>query len=155
MERGYMETMAGATYCVMPSLYEPFGGATEPYLKGTPVIVRATGGLVEQVVDLRSDRTHATGLLYREQPLAGEAHEIGPLWRDLQTCGDPLARCENALYEALVASLAAALEQAVAIYQHDPAGYALMLSNLYTQSLRFSWTRAAAEYGVLYDLATA
>ena len=29
LEHGYPETMAGATYAIMPSFYEPFGGATE------------------------------------------------------------------------------------------------------------------------------
>ena len=30
VKQGYMEAMRGATYAIMPSIYEPFGGATEP-----------------------------------------------------------------------------------------------------------------------------
>lgn len=153
MERGYLETMGGATYCVMPSMYEPFGGATEPYLKGTPVVARATGGLVHQVVDIQRDRRRATGVLYREEPPEATEEELGLLWRELLHCGEPLARCENPLYIALVEALTQALRQAIQIYQQDPDGYAGMLANLHAQALQFSWSKAAAEYGVLYDLA--
>jgi glycogen synthase len=154
MERGYLETMAGATYCVLPSLYEPFGGATEPYLKGTPVVARATGGLVQQVVDLRQDRSGATGLLYREHFVGDSDRATGLLWRELLECGDPRERCRNRLYAALVENLARALVRAIEVYQRDPDGYAIMLSNLHRQALRFSWEQAADEYGMVYDLAT-
>ncbi len=154
MERGYLETMAGATYCVMPSMYEPFGGATEPYLQGTPVVARATGGLVQQVVDIQQDRSHATGVLYREEhPIATE-EELGLLWRELLQCGEPIARGENPLYIALVEALTQALLRAIQVYQQDPEGYAGMLANLHAQALQFSWSKAAEEYGVLYDLAS-
>ncbi len=54
MTRGYLDTMAGATYCVMPSIYEPFGAATEPMVQGTPVVGNPTGGLLQQINDFQS-----------------------------------------------------------------------------------------------------
>ena len=61
MERGYMELQKGASFLVMCSLYEPFGGATEGYVVGTPVVARATGGLVQQVCPYPSNMFHGRG----------------------------------------------------------------------------------------------
>jgi glycogen synthase len=108
MERGYRETMAGATFAVMPSMYEPFGAATEPYLAGTPVVARATGGLVQQVRDAGQDPANATGILYREKVGAAD-RTLGQQWRSIQYAGSPSARESVPLYEALVASLTMAL----------------------------------------------
>jgi glycogen synthase len=82
-EEGYMATLRGASFGLMPSLYEPFGMANEFYLNGTLGIARATGGIIQQIVPLRgvSCFSHAaevrtarwhgssanpTGLLFRE-----------------------------------------------------------------------------------------
>ena len=45
----YKILLRGASFLVMPSLYEPFGAATEGFAAGTPVVARATGGLWIQV----------------------------------------------------------------------------------------------------------
>jgi glycogen synthase len=155
MERLYLETMAGSSFCVMPSMYEPFGGATEPYLQGTPVVARATGGLVQQVVDLDQDPAHATGLLYRESYREPTEQELGLRWRELLDCTDPQARQENPLYGALIESLREALRRARHVYRREPHRYAQLLAGLYDQAMRFSWTKAAEEYTLLYDLASA
>ena len=58
--KGYFELQSGSTFGVMPSIYEPFGSAIEFLTRGTPVVARKTGGLVNQV-------TNGTNkLMYRE-----------------------------------------------------------------------------------------
>jgi glycosyltransferase involved in cell wall biosynthesis len=83
-EEGFAATLRGASFGLMPSLYEPFGMANEFYLSGTVGIGRATGGIVQQIVplqgaacfshaaQLRAARWHSsssnpTGLLFRER----------------------------------------------------------------------------------------
>ena len=82
-QEGFFATLRGASFGLMPSLYEPFGMANEFYLNGTPGIGRATGGIIQQIVpfraascfshaaEIRALRWHAssanpTGLLFRE-----------------------------------------------------------------------------------------
>ncbi len=152
MEAGYFETMAGATFCVMPSLYEPFGAATEPYLQGTPVVAHATGGLVQQVLDVREHPSEGTGILFRPQAVDTD-EQAGRQWRAILQGPGPEHRMQYPLYVALVHELAGALAAARAVYQQDQPAYARMLSRLYPQSLEFAWDRAAAEYLALYEAA--
>lgn len=152
MEQGYRESMAGATFCVMPSLHEPFGAATEPYLEGTPVVAHATGGLIQQVVDVRENPAQGTGILYRAQDV-GTLEQQGRQWRAILESADPDHRGHYPLYVSLVQELAAALHAAGEIYQHDRQAYGRMLLRLYPQALQFDWGRAAAEYGAIYDAA--
>ena len=49
---GFIATLRGASFGLMPSLYEPFGMANEFYLNGTLGIGRATGGIIQQIVPL-------------------------------------------------------------------------------------------------------
>ena len=82
-QEGFFAALRGASFGLMPSLYEPFGMANEFYLNGTPGIGRATGGIIQQIVpfraascfshaaEIRALRWHAssanpTGLLFRE-----------------------------------------------------------------------------------------
>jgi starch synthase len=147
MEHGYREAMAGASYAVMPSLYEPFGGATEPYLAGTPVVARATGGLVQQVADIDADPGSGTGVLYRE-------HGDPSGWRAVQAAAAPAQRMTVPIYGAMVASLAAALTRAADIYRAEPVLYGRMLAAGYPMAEQFSWQRTAAEYQRVYEMAT-
>jgi glycogen synthase len=153
MTAGYLETMAGVSYCVMPSLYEPFGAATEPYLKGTPGIAHATGGLVQQVRDVRSDPDGGTGLLYRPTCPAHVADQLGAYWDHLLDCATPEARGENPLYHALAEALAETVREAIRISVEDTECYGRMLANLYDQALQFSWEAAARQYTAWYDAA--
>ena len=146
---GYLKTIAGATYVVMPSLYEPFGAATESYLQGTPVVARATGGLVQQVEHFDSERP--TGFLYRED--SPYSFDLGSEWRAIQE-SEPSARTSIPLYGTLVGSLRAALERAAEVYRGDQDGYARMLASLASKALTFSWDRAALSYTALYNLAS-
>ncbi len=152
MEAGYQELMAGATYVVMPSLYEPFGASTEPYLAGTPVVARATGGLTGQVTDIAANPDRATGFLYREQVPA--SLDVAENWQRIQGLREPHARMSVPLYGAMVSSLAAAIVQACDVFRYQPARYARLLSNCHDMALSFSWERAANEYNAWYELAT-
>jgi glycogen synthase len=160
MQQGYIESMAGASYCVMPSLHEPFGAATEPYLQGTPVVAHATGGLIQQVVDWHACPQRATGFLFRAQAeLQAEQTEQGRLaagvqWHDIQRAETPAARMTCPLYVSLVNALTYALEDAIRLYQADVVGYGRVLANLHEQAVQFTWEQAAAEYNALYDLAS-
>jgi glycosyltransferase involved in cell wall biosynthesis len=148
MMSGYMETMAGASFAVMPSIYEPFGGATEPYLQGTPVVARASGGLVQQVADVETSPTSATGILFRE------AFEPGPnSWSELLEKESPKDRRETKLYCSMVDSLKAVILQAVDICREKPDIYGKMLTNVFNAALAFSWDRAAEEYETIYSQA--
>lgn len=151
MQQGYLETMAGASFAVMPSLYEPFGGATEPYLQGTPVVARNTGGLRQQVNCLNAEATTATGILYRENP--PEWAQRGSMWQRMLSLGSPDERTHVPLYGALVASLTAALMQAIDLYRWQPAMYGRLLANVFEKSQQFSWDRAQQEYMAVYRLA--
>jgi glycogen synthase len=152
MEAGYQELMAGASYVVMPSLYEPFGASTEPYLAGTPVVARATGGLTDQVRDIGADAELATGFLYREQ--AAASVDLAENWQRIEGLGEPHARMSVPLYGAMVSSLVAAIVQACGVYRYQPAQYARLLANGYDMAQSFSWEKAASEYKSWYELAT-
>jgi len=79
----YVSVVLGSSFLLMPSFYEPFGAATEGFMHGTPVVARATGGLLVQVrsagtagvapsyskmpPDRMEKDDEATGILYRER----------------------------------------------------------------------------------------
>lgn len=149
----FHESIAGASFCVMPSMYEPFGAATEPYLSGTPVVARATGGLVQQVVDLHDAARPATGILYREQFPVIDPESLAKLWRKIMDADDPKSRVSNPLYASLVQALAGALQRAIALYDLSPDLYGRLLGHLHSHALQFSWKKAAEEYTALYNLA--
>jgi glycogen synthase len=149
----YHSLMAGATYCVMPSLHEPFGAATEPYLMGTPVVAAATGGLIQQVVDYRRQPHRATGLLFGHV-YQGSVVEQGAEWRRIMDASVPAARMHSALYVSLVNGLTEALGQAIDLYRDRRAEYGRMLGRLYSQAMQFTWEKAAAEYTAWYDRAS-
>jgi starch synthase len=116
---------AGADAFLMPSRYEPCG-LNQMYSQryGTPVIARATGGLVDTVVDCNPQTRaagSATGFLFDEATpdalyaaveRAVAAYHDRRLWRQLQRQGmdrdyswDASARGYAVLYGALTASL--------------------------------------------------
>lgn len=146
MEHGYMEAMAGATFAVMPSFYEPFGAATEAYLAGTPVIARATGGLTGQVLDYDESKGRATGFLFKEKL------PLGASWPLIATAG-PDERIGIPLYVSMAEALYDSLRKAAALYAKRPTSYGRMLANLYPKAESFGSERAAAGYRALYDLA--
>ncbi len=172
MAQGYLELQRGSTYMVMGSLYEPFGAATEGYAAGTPVIARATGGLVQQVVpypaaSLTSSvarlvaRFHKpealpTGFLFREPDLSREELIAG--WRAIIECAyaeDPdlnrlTGRAGIPLFESMAQAAAQALQDAIDLYVQNPVGYGQMIAAGCEILGAFSWERAVAKYLDIY-----
>ncbi len=148
MEHGYVEAMAGATYAVMPSLYEPFGAATEAYLAGTPVVARASGGLVGQVTDYAADAGEATGFLFREKL------PLGSSWPAIITSTRPSVRAGIPLYAMMAEALYDSLTAAAGLWRTDRRAYGRMLANLYPKAAGYSGGKAAAGYRALYGRAS-
>lgn len=167
---GFVGALRGATYGVMPSLYEPFGMANEFYLNGTVGIGRATGGIVQQIVPLRTassfgdsvryraERWHspdaaATGFLFREQDgLPSEADD----WRGINTAGYDLTeegldrvqeRSRYPLVQSMASELHRTLRDAGALIREQPQLYHRMLAAGIAHIRKsFSWDRAALDY---------
>jgi glycogen synthase len=172
-QEGYRAALQGAAFGVMPSFYEPFGMANEFYLNGAVGIGRATGGLLQQIVPLRSvpsftssverrsTRWHpisaaATGLLYREpDDITGIVGD----WRAFNAAGY-LSRPDQdrvterrayRLFTEMVRSLEHALADAIDIYDRvDASGvspyFAMLTAGIAHIQKTFSWERAAAKY---------
>ncbi len=173
-QEGYLAALQGAAFGVMPSFYEPFGMANEFYLNGAVGIGRATGGLLQQIVPLRSipsftpsverraDRWHpmsaaATGLLYREPD---DITDIVGDWRAFNAAGylsrpdgDRVAeRRAYGLFMEMARSLERALTDAIEIYRRpvDASGaqpyFTMLVKGIAHIQRNFAWERSAAEY---------
>lgn len=168
---GFLATLRGATYGLMPSLYEPFGAANEFYLNGTVGIGRATGGIVQQISPVRavpsfsqaamrrSQRWHAgsvnpTGLLFRErdgiESALSDWYQISLGRYDATGGGGPdrvQERRSYPLFRAICGELKRAMTDGISIYKSDRSLYYRMLTNGIRFIQRtFSWDRAAHEY---------
>jgi len=171
MSRGYKALQQGSSYLVLSSFYEPFGGATEGYSVGTPVLARATGGLVQQVVPHPSvslpgavsrlvstfhpKKSLPSGLLFREpdMPLS----EVVAGWRTINECaywpdGDRIAdRVGTPLYDGMVQAATRAFLDAIKVYTDDPVDYARMIFGGFELLKRFSWDASVAGYRRVFD----
>jgi len=167
---GFTAALRGATYGVMPSLYEPFGMGNEFYLNGTVGIARATGGIIQQIVPLRTTasfgpqveqraaRWHdagapATGFLFREQD--GLASEVDD-WRAINAAnydrnGSGLDRVQERsqypLFQSMAEELQHALQDATIVARDQPqVYYRLLTAGIAHIGKDFSWNRAALDY---------
>jgi glycogen synthase len=170
---GFMATLQGASYGIMPSLYEPFGMANEFYLKGTVGIGRATGGILQQIVPLwadasfsyaaevralrwHSESSHATGILFRERDRIESARVD---WSEINAAGYNIPggatnkpnrvkqRKGFALFESMAYELSLAITDGVRIYKERPNLYFRMLiEGIDFIRNTFSWERSAQEY---------
>ena len=156
----YRTFLQGASYLLMPSMYEPFGAATEGFLHGTPLVARATGGLLAQIHpgrDFTTPRLYTSlipvapddnknGILYRENYPDGEAEKF---WRSLLTA--PLARrIDNPLYRSMVEAGCQAVNEACTLFTDKDAYGAMIYSGLHSVQ-QHTWTRAVEKYRQLYD----
>ncbi|MFW9992787.1 MAG: glycogen/starch synthase [Candidatus Odinarchaeota archaeon] len=167
MDVGYMELQSSASYLLMCSLYEPFGGATEGYANGVPVIARATGGLIQQVypenyrnlpedIKLLVDRYHgqgrkATGYLFREEgisePVADWQGIIRAEYLNKSPPGDPItSRLAFSLFEAMIEAAAESIKSAVDLYKNNYYRYEELVKNGLEIVKEFSWQKAANRY---------
>jgi glycogen synthase len=167
---GFFATLQGASFGLMPSLYEPFGMANEFYLNGTVGIGRATGGIVQQIVPIQrvacfshaaqacasrwhSSSAHPTGLLFRESVHSASAVQD---WRAMNAANYRLGgaspdRVEQrngyGLFRAMSDELRISLEDAVDLFHNESEQYYAMLTEGIAHVQRaFSWQRAAHEY---------
>jgi glycogen synthase len=171
---GYMAALQGAAFGVMPSLYEPFGMANEFYLNGTVGIGRATGGLLQQIVPLKSVSSFsksvqirtarmnlfsapATGLLYREKDY--EENYINSIVEDWQKVNEAKydkskngnnrvnERAKLYLFKEMAKELKLCITDAVFIYHENQELYYQMLINGINHiNCSFSWGKTAQEY---------
>jgi glycogen synthase len=165
-QKEYALILRGASYLVMPSLYEPFGAATEGLACGTPVMARATGGLWIQVepvdpvhvpqfygsllshLSSRSKRP-ATGILFRERYPESLSEEN---W--IRIFGLPLSkRTTSPLYESIVEAAHKGMERAISLF-HSQTEYASMIINGHDSLKSFDWKAAVAKYRSVYDTAS-
>jgi len=163
MEKGYREIMKGCSFIVMPSLYEPFGAATEGYLAGTPVVARATGGLLEQVrpfpcgscgESVKSrvpevNYTNATGFLFRERDRP--FREAWMEWRNLLHSSTLRQRSNLKLFREIVDEASRALQDAINLFRMSERDYSRMIINGFDILDKFSWEAAIERYKALYD----
>jgi glycogen synthase len=169
-KEGFLAALQGSAFGVMPSFYEPFGMANEFYLNGCVAIGRATGGIIQQIVPVRSihsftkavrDRADIwhnrkappIGFLYREANRfsSNEAYWHGLNTTDYQLDGsypDRIERREQIpLFKAMVIALEDCIYDAVNLYQSQPQRYYQMLTNGIDYILNnFSWEHTAREY---------
>lgn len=141
MEKGYQELQMGASYGLMPSIYEPFGAAVEYMAAGTVTIARATGGLLDQIKD------NVSGLLFRETA----AHYTLPnIQAFTRTASQPEKRAGNPWSADMVAALAARMRDALDIFKHQPDHYYSMMTEGFKKARTFDWETAARLYLDIY-----
>lgn len=152
----------------MPSLYEPFGMANEYYLNGTPVIGRATGGIIQQIVPLRTVKVFTpaverrasfwyaaqaspSGLLFREED---GLPSLEADWRGVNVAGyDPQGgspdrveeRSGYTLIQAMAGQLQAALQDGLEVYREPRRYFAMLAEGARFIQASFSWERSARE----------
>lgn len=167
---GFMSALRGATYGLMPSLYEPFGMSNEFYLNGTAGIGRATGGILQQIVPLRAAaacgrsvqnraaRWHAasaqpTGILFREKDgllsetadwaeMTSAVRDRGPAGADRVQERKPIP-----LFRSMADELRLAILDGVRVFERQPQMYyRMLLAGIAHMQQSFSWERAAQDY---------
>ncbi len=151
----YRILLRGASFLIMPSFYEPFGSAGEGLINGTPVIARATGGLLSQLQPGKEYSippqynkiipeycsTKKNAILFREiYPDDDEKKQ----WRTMLRFS-LRQRIENPLYCAIVDSVYHALSEAINVF-HNPDTYGSMIYNGVRSKGGFSWKETAEKY---------
>jgi len=172
---GYNEIQMAASYFLMCSLYEPFGGANEGYASGVPVVARATGGLVQQVCpynyatlprdtqilvdEFHGKERHPTGFLFKED--VSQVSDVVQDWKsiikakflDTTPIGDAITEREQIpLYKAMTEAAKDAIIQAVDLYNSNPEEYARCILRGLRLLGKFTWDGAVERY--LKDLYT-
>ena len=170
----YKKLQQGSSFVVMPSFYEPFGGATEGYAAGTPVVARATGGLIQQVAPYTgaslssTGRTLAaafhgrsappTGFLFREPGTSAKEESAG--WTSILSCdyrdqmpkGDRIkSRMNIRLFRSIAQEASWTLQDATKLYTEQRNVYGEMMYNGLKMLEAFSWDHSVREYQRIYD----
>lgn len=166
---GYNELQSGASYLLMCSLYEPFGGANEGYASGVPVVARATGGLVQQVCpynyaklprdvqvlvdEFHGEKRHPTGFLFKEDTsqIPTETQDwkgiIKAKFLDANPIGDAITEREQfPLYVAMASAAKDAIIQAIDLFKSSPEEYAQCILRGVKLLSKFTWDVAVERY---------
>ena len=142
MDKGYLELQTGATFGVMPSIYEPFGAAIEYMVGGTPTIARHTGGLVDQVVNGEN------GFHFRERR---RFYDLGRIRHFMATSHRVELRKSNEWALDMAGALYETLKQAATLYRDRRGDYHAAILRGFAKAQTFSWQRNAAEYSDIYE----
>lgn len=140
MEKGYSELQAGATFGVMPSIYEPFGAAVEYMANGTVNIGRATGGLVDQI-------DAECGFLYKEAAVFYTADNIRAF---AETGTIVQMRKANPWVQSMADNLYEVLKKSIHVYQFNPDEYYRLIFNGFKKVNSFNWETNAEKYFQVY-----
>lgn len=140
IEKGYNELQTGATFGVMPSIYEPFGAAVEYMANGTVNIGRATGGLVDQI-------NAECGFIYKESAVFYTLDNIRSF---VETGHNVQMRKSNPWVQNMADNLYDVLKKAVHIYQYNQNNYYRMILNGFQRVSSFSWESNAGKYFKVY-----
>lgn len=141
MEHGYQALQTGATFGIMPSIYEPFGAALEYMVNGTAVIARATGGLINQVENGKS------GFLFRENP---RFYDLPHIQEYFAASDIVQMRKRNGWVQDMADELYQCLKAATEFYRNNTKDYYQMLQQGFAKAATFSWQTSAAMYGMVY-----
>jgi len=158
----YQVCLKGSNFLVMPSLYEPFGSASEGLLHGTPLLARATGGLLSQLVPEDVDAIPPMHRMFFPRPKGLVPNSI--LFRE--KIGDVIAKAswrnvlESSLqervviplYSAMVEAAGDALKRAAAIFA-SPQQYGAMVAQALESVQTSTWESAARKYSAVFDAA--
>jgi len=136
MSRGYQELLRGATFGLMPSIYEPFGAAVEYMVNGTPTLARRCGGLADQVID------GETGLLFRETDEYYRREHIDRYMTEREID----ARATNPWATSMVDALAQGISRGMDLFQNHHDRYLEMIGRGLVQATRFDWGESALRY---------
>lgn len=138
MQKEYFDIVQmGATYTVMPSIYEPFGGAIEYIVNGTPPIARETGGLRDQVIH------GVNGYLYKEPPGCCDLENI----KDFFTAATAVEkRLDNPWFIGMANALHHTLTFAIQVYQNRRDRYHELILKGFEQAVTFDWRASARSY---------
>jgi glycogen synthase len=141
IEKGYNELQTGATFGVMPSIYEPFGAAVEYMANGTVNIGRATGGLVDQI-------DAECGFLFKENAVFCTLDNIRAF---VETGHNVQMRKSNPWVQNMADNLYEVLKKSVHIYQYKQDNYYKMILNGFQRVSSFTWERNAGKYFEVYE----
>lgn len=141
MEKGYHELQTGATFGIMPSIYEPFGAAVEYMANGTVNIGRATGGLIDQI-------DSGCGFLFREDAVFSTVDNIRNFF---ETGNIVQARKLNPWVQSMADNLYETIKKAVYVYQYEPDSYYRLIINGFRKIDDFSWESNAQKYFQVYQ----
>ncbi len=140
MEKGFLELQSGATFGVMPSIYEPFGAAVEYMANGTVNIGRATGGLVDQI-------SVECGFPFREDAVFYTLDNI----RAFVESGNAVQiRKTNPWAQSMTDNLYEVMKKATYSYQHDQSEYYSLVLNGFRQVNKFNWESSVESYYQIY-----